>query len=190
MFCKKGESGASKAKEQYKGAVRMAQIAQVSKNSVDTVNIKLEGILDARGSQHFSYLIYRRVGKDEKYYELKPNYHDKYRAGLLFNEWWKRAVRRDDISDALVKRAYNILMRSSVRTTDARYLTTIHRYVDGVLKSQRHVIGLRITDEDFDRLNSERYLRETKVHLAKLASNHSRYVLDVLANILLHDKAA
>jgi hypothetical protein len=152
-------------------------------------------------SHDFSYVVCCEAGDGEKYYELKPSYHHQYRSNAVFRRWWRSVVRRlFDAPDALTKRARRVIGRSGIKPAEVKYMTTVNRYVhqdpnlrdEGVLRRQRHIIGLQLSWPDFDALLHQGHLRETEIHKAKFAKiDHQLwYIMDLTPFRLIREKMA
>ena len=136
---------------------------------ITKTNEKISGKLMKGVLHYFSYVVYCEVGGDKKYYKLRPLYFKEHKPKPLFRQWWA-VIRRQDIDKLSDSLARNIFKRAVIRPIQVKYMTTASRTVDGVLKRQQHVIGVRLNESDFRFLEEGGYLGETKMHLIENGS--------------------
>ncbi len=140
----------------------------------DIKPIKISDKLTAKVPQHFSYAVCV-AGDDEKYYELKPNYHKDHPATVIFHQWWRVVRRMLPISDWLERRTRNTFGRAGIKPLGVRYFITFQysKQIEGrdTLTRQRHLVGVRVSPYDFERLRSSNYLRDTSFSKKNLESS-------------------
>lgn len=122
----------------------------------------LKGRLPA-GYHHFTILVCEQSANDEvRYFELKPKYFGKHSAKPAFKLYWSHVVRvAVDVSLAVTWRAKKILARAHIKPLEAKYMTTaVMLSKDNSTIRYRHVVGVKLTSMDLNRLKSEGMLRE------------------------------
>lgn len=114
------------------------------------------------GNHHFSIVVYRSHNNEERYYELKPKYHGQHPSSKFFKVLWDWFVRpTHNVSAAVIWRAKKVLARSNIAPLESKYMTTAVMSSTKTRPSRfRHVVGVKLTDGDFQSLKQSGMLRE------------------------------
>lgn len=121
----------------------------------------MTGALPAENN-HFSTLIYYEAGEEVRYYELKYRYHGRHRPSAIFESFWNRMIRPvSSPADALTWRARRTLKRSGIKPLELKYMTTaVMEAQDNRPARYRHIVGLKLSSQDFEKLRHKGMLRE------------------------------